>query len=230
MGGRGASSSITLLGFGHPPESSYDEFINKYDDGFDDVVVPNDIREDLASEELNKYSAFQAYLDDFNDYQKPEVLSDEVFDDYVRANGLETIYRGVKGQESITAEDMLNSFKYGEKYYTGQGCYGDGTYFGPHDVALSYSKSSDYDGAIMRSAIKRNAKIISYDALYAEMRSKYGKSVILHNNKISAYGRSRGYDVISAVDDYSGDTYFNVINRGALVISSSNTKNHRVDN
>lgn len=221
MGGRGASSSSVSSGFSHPLESSFDDFINNYGDEFGDVIIPQGMREYLAGEELNSNSAFQAFLDDYDDYQKPEVLSDEQFDDYVRSNGLNAVYRGVKGQETLTADQMHESFKYGDKYYSGNGVFGDGIYFGSYEIANTYAKSRNYDGSIMRGALKNNARTIDYRQLRKEMIDKYGSDILPMNDKISAYARSRGYDAIIAVDQ-GGEVFTNVLNRGAMVLAQGN--------
>lgn len=221
MGGRGSSSSSASTGFSHPFESSYDDFINNYGDEFGDPIMPYSMREYLVDEELNYNSVFQLYLDDYDDYQKPDVLSDENFDDYVREHGLNAIYRGVKGQESLTADQMHESFKYGDKYYSGSGVYGDGTYFGSYDIAIQYAKNRNYDGSIMRGALKANAKVINFRQLRQEMIDKYGAGILPINDKISAYARSRGYDAIVTVDE-GGEVFTNVLNRGALVLAKGN--------
>lgn len=203
-------------------EAAFDKFSEKYlENG--EIQVPDDEKARLSGERLNT-NGYQLYVDQFGDYGKPEVVADKDFSRYAKENGLEIIYRGVVGTDGISADQMHDSFMYGDKYYVGNGIYGDGMYFSNmRETAKRYAGSGDYSSAsIIRAALKPGAKSVDYETIRKEFVGKYGGQSMPDSSALSAYARSRGYDAI--VQTFSrGETYTCLLNRGAMVVSSKKT-------
>lgn len=251
MGGRGASSQTSrnepsrgvsgreisrmeMPGGGTASATSgeaFDSWHEKYVDSseeryFEYSNVPAKQAKELRDAGLNSSTAFQLYLNDFGDYAKPEVVSEEDFSAMVRSQKLQrkVIYRGCNDDKKLSGREMHERFMKGDSYYTGNGVYGDGIYFGGKSTATYYAKeggayhssSINGSGAIIRAVLKPDAKVVSYMKILDEYKKRYGHAA--DNAIISAYARSRGYDAIRTKHG-SGDTYTNVLNRGALIIS-----------
>ena len=210
---------------------AFDSWHDKYVDSgegryFEYSNVPAKQAKELRDAGLNSSTAFQLYLNDFGDYAKPEVLSEDEFNAMVRSEKLQrkVIYRGCNDDKKISGREMHERFMKDDSYYTGNGVYGDGIYFGGKSTATYYAKeggayhssSINGSGAIIRAVLKPDAKVVSYIKILDEYKKKYGHAA--DNAIISAYARSRGYDAIRTKHG-SGDTYTNVLNRGALIIS-----------
>lgn len=226
MGGRGAefkpvsSSGSTAAGTGG---MTYEEFMAQHEDerGYT-IRLKDGERQALKDRGLNDH-LFQLYMDENDGYAAPDVMTDKEFDAYVKANGLQVIHRGVADAYGINAKEIHEAFMKDGPYYIGYGIYGNGTYFGTkQQTAIDYAFQDYGDGATIRAALKKDAKVIDYRAL-TDMMDADGIDHSYDQDKASIYARSKGYDAITRNRGDEGQ-YINVINRGALVVSSKITK------
>lgn len=248
MGGRGATSASKMAAKKQEQSDdqslkaketggvgSFEEFQEKYSEKLPDGTylparVPFEERRKLKRAGLNPNTAFQLYLQDNNDYAKPRVVSDREFDAIVQAENASSrvIYRGCNDVGGLTGEEMHRRFMNNDTYFTGNGVYGDGIYFGGRRSTAEYyaregavySGSKTGTGSIMRAMLAPGAKVISYQKLHEQFKKAVGRNP--DNASISAYARSLGYDAIRTKHP-SGDYYTNVLNRGALIVSSATT-------
>lgn len=196
-------------------EGFSERFFNE--DGFFDP--PSRYAAYLAEQGLNQNTAFQAWLDEAEDYGMPEIMSGDKFQKYVSDNDLIVLNRGVLGIEELSSEDMVNRFAHGEKYYAGTGIYGDGTYFSNlRSTAIDFATDphGSMMGTVMTAALKKSAKVGSYFDVSDELNESTG---LFLSGAVSSYARSKGYDALVARQS-NGEYYYNVLNRSALVISS----------
>ena len=170
---------------------------------------------ELARQGLNGISALQNYIDENGLYGKPTVMDDSDFDAYVKKNKLKPIYRGMPDGETLTGVEKHENFMFDDKYYIGNGLYGDGQYFGDKTTAEKYAVTGyvDGSGAVIKAALKPGAKVVSYTKVKMELEERY-PLYAMSENMVSAYARASGYDAVNA------GGYVNVINRDALVVSS----------
>ena len=202
---------------------TFEDFFEKYrsDEGLGErqyTDVPLDMVQDLRDRGLNARTVFQLWLEDADDYGKPEVVSGEEIDRLVKG-GATQIFRGMPDTKRHTGEEKLNQVLYESKYFSGEGVYGDGLYFAVNiDVAGTYASSSPgASGSVMRAVLKPGIKSISYDDAHAAFRKEH-PDLFATNGDISAWARSKGYDAIT-VDHPANGRYYNIINRGAIVMS-----------
>lgn len=142
---------------------------------------------------------------------KPSLVSSAQLDEEI-AGGAKEIFRGLSGSE---AETYAAQFKTGEAF-PGLGNYGNGHYFAPsRKVGEQYASSGNKPGALIRSALRADAKVITYDDLQKEMRTLFS----LGPDAIKVFDPGRlasalGFDAIYVP---STDFYV-VLNRTALLV------------
>lgn len=184
---------------------------------------------------LNRWSDTQKTVTHLGMNDKPIVLDNASWDASASKNALDGVYlwRGVTGNSSLnmTARDVIDQLKFGDKTFIGDGIHGDGIYlttkFG---YAQSYSDGSD--GSIAKAYIdKSKAKVITEGALRTMHSNESGSAAYLD---LSSYALYKGYNVIhvpggnsagkyGAVNNqYSykkgGQDFYNVLDRSVLVI------------
>lgn len=195
---------------------SFEDFVARYGD-YDEttdttyIVPPYGAAERLKRQGLDG-TVYQFFLDENNDYAKPDVVSSEELNRLID-DGAELFYRGMPNSSRTTGVQKLEQVMYADKYYVGEGIYGDGLYFsGDISDAVMYGARRDSKGAIMRAVLKPDAKIADYYEISRAFMKEH-PNVYYGDSELSAYARSKGYDALRA-----GSSYMNVINRGALII------------
>lgn len=241
MGGRGSSSYLANTTQGAQATFSFEDFVKRHTDSYysdgriDEKPLTAAERDNLVSQGLNT-NIYQQYLEESGDYGEPELVSAEGFkrgqfaDDGLRKR-LATqkdgetpiLYRGLADRDDITAEAMAANTIYDSKYYAGNGVYGEGLYFSTSNgTARTYATDGNSGtGAVMAAYVKKGSKIVSSDQVES-MFSRETNAGIGNTGLLSAFARSKGIDVISI--NKGGETYYNVINRGCLVISEATKK------
>ena len=174
--------------------------------------------DELGNQGLNS-NALQLYLDRVYGYGKAEVISNDEFNDLVDG-GAEQMFRGMPDSRRSSGQHKLEQVMYGDKYYAGDGVYGDGLYFTTRiDTAGTYAAPGKGSrGSVMRAALKPTARTVQYEEVYNNARADYPNYV--HDDSfISSYALSRGYDAIR-IPRKGGETYYVVLNRSALYVDS----------
>ena len=171
---------------------------------------------------------------------KPEVMDDSEFNSYLKNNNIPKsaiISRSVSTPPpysvngityQLTANDVTDMLKYSSLNYIGgkQGgkAYGAGAYFEQNG-----GRSTGYgSGATMIGVINRNkAKIITRSSLLTKVQAfqqSHPKTAAaigpVSSRNYSIYALCMGYNVISS--GKGTGTYFNVIDREALILRKSN--------
>lgn len=172
--------------------------------------------------------------------EKPAVLSDSEFQQFMKDNGLgkaDVISRSVNGatyknasgtKVTLSATDVSDMMMYSRLNYIGgkRGgqALGAGTYF-DH----TYGKSTGYGGHTVTAVLNpKTARAIDYTQLaskarafdaahpkFARMTGGYNSAYKGGGNNMAIYALAMGYNVITASNGYT-----NVIDRSALVYNS----------
>jgi hypothetical protein len=126
------------------------------------------------------------------------------------------IWRGIKGDGSRTGGQLAEQFRSGDGVYGGKGIYGNGTYFAYKGGGFAEFEARMYagkDGAVFRSVLRHDAKVVKYQDLMAEMGREKNLPDVLSDP--GRYGTARGYDAI-----ISGEPEFHliVLNRTAVIV------------
>ena len=102
--------------------------------------------------------------------KKPTLLSKEEMDAYIQQGNRE-LFRGIAGRE---AETYVEQFKTGE-YFAGKGVYGNGIYtaYGEDGMEVAKQFAGRVEKNVLRISLKKDAKIISYDALIEMQKSEF---------------------------------------------------------
>lgn len=165
---------------------------------------------------------------------EPQVVSDAQLQQMIKA-GATPIYRSVDdttlpGSVVMTGGDMLDQLRHGDLTYLGDGRLGDGLYFSD-----SRSGSKMYGHTTIQGILSPNAKVISkqqlsneydqYIKTHPQTRKALGFSAQRGSkgwrNSLSQFALIRGYNVISE-KQWGNETYYNVIDRSALIVSDKN--------
>ena len=215
---------------GNTTLQSFDEFFSSNSAvlfGDRELYLNEFERQKLEKQGLNVRTPLQWYIDQNGIYGNPKVIDNEK--DFVFAKGMFgiTLYRGMPDSGRSTGEYKLNNFIHDNKYYVGEGIYGDGIYFaGNVGVANNYALSGDAidgHGAVMRAKIKPDAKVAYYDDIYHDYMQHHKDKYCTSSQReglISCYARSLGYDILIYGGANEGG-YFNVLNRSALIVNSN---------
>lgn len=129
----------------------------------------------------------------------PGVLTRQEMDLEVRRGAVE-VWRGVKPTASKTGAEIVEEYRTGPMYYgtTGGTLYGTGTYSAAGEAgARSYANSwmQDRKGAVVRMAVRRGARVISY----SDIRKLHVKSMPKALQDLDARERAE-LDAIPATD------------------------------
>ena len=236
MGGRGSSSGITAAPVPVMPQptspmgKTLAEVQAMDDDQLHDFLI--DVQKVDTPDFLNTHHTQKmVYGLGLND--TPQVVPDAQLQTLIK-QGAKPIYRSVDGaitagKVAFSGQDMLDQLRYGDLTYLGDGRIGDGLYF-----SSSLSGSKLYGKTTVQGVLSPSAKVISRQQLNNEYNqfikshprsrkalgfsSKHGSS---WHNSLSQFALIRGYNVISEYQ-YGGETYYNVIDRSALIVSDKN--------
>lgn len=137
--------------------------------------------------------------------EKPVVLDDAAFDASLRQNALDGVelYRGLTGSGSMTASDMTEYFKFGDRTLAGRGIHGDGFYFstdqGTGRAYSDYTKNSVITGYIDKSKAKvitEKRLIAMYNKESGAIQSAFGGRTTGRDSVLAQYALYKGYNVI----------------------------------
>lgn len=209
----------------------YNKFMAMTDDEKADVIT-NSISQGVPSH-LSQ-TDFQKFIYNSGLNDKPDIVDEAT----LNAMTGQELFRTVnavydkKNDISYNADQIAKQVQAGRVTRTsdnGGSVYGRGIYFATTygSSASSYGRTSGNikQTAIMRAKFNSNAKIINYNQAHSGYNkeissgSKLGKALAKCDTKsgISIYAMAKGYNVIS--DGYND--YMNVLNRGALTMSST---------
>ena len=152
---------------------------------------------------------------------KPTVMKDADFEQMVKANNLQVLYRGDSGQDAV---DRMVGDNY---YHPGTGFYGDGLYFTEEEsIANRYAyQKGGTDGVYTKMVLSPNAHVINYSDLMYEM-GKYsgtrfakaleraGNTSYYSNEGQALFALKMGYNVIEI---HAGKHV--ALTRDALIVS-----------
>ena len=164
---------------------------------------------------------------------KPQVVPDAQLQQMIKS-GAQPIYRSVDdvtlpGSIRLTGADMHDMLRSGDLTYLGNGVYGDGLYF-----SSDLRGSKGYGNTTIQGVLSPNARTITE----RQLRNEYDSFIKTHpqtrkalgfsakrgsswKNSLSQFALIRGYNVITYTH-YDGETYYNVIDRSALIVSDKN--------
>ncbi|GAA3027272.1 hypothetical protein [Streptosporangium longisporum] len=155
----------------------------------------------------------------------PRIADEDELDDEVAAGGLE-MWRGVGGNSRQDVEAFADQFRTGDEPFPGLGMYGNGTYFAPDaKMAHAFARGGgSKHGAVMRSVLRRDAKVIDYDDLLSRAAAQGDDDVDPRvRDAMSDPGRLAamfGYDAITVGGQKGAKPReVVVVNRTALSIS-----------
>lgn len=188
-------------------------------------------KQKLRDEGLNAESGYQKLVYELGLNDKPKVLPAEEFDKLSKGQTL--IYRGVRDVETLdsnlninvlTAKEIHDQMKYGDKMYVGNGSFGDGLYFtDSKGTAKNYGRNN-IKNVVTAFIDSSKIKSIQFDKLSQIRQECYSKQFEPGSKKvsglfsdISSFALYKGYNVIIA-DGGFGESYYNVLDRSILVI------------
>jgi len=190
--------------------------------------------------QLNSHEKYQDFVNALGLHGKPVVVDDKTFDQSIKDSAVDGIvlYRGLGNQDDTA---VIDSIKFGNKFYAGNGLAGGGLYFTDlySEASVGYS-NGDWNTSILTAYIDKNkAKMVDYKTIYTQFASEPmpiqkqfaktqpGFSVLddplyLQGDALSAYAMWKGYNVVKQdIKDYKGnhDTYHYIaLTRDVLVI------------
>lgn len=196
----------------------------------------------------NEDTMLKAILDDQGFSGVGTIVDDATFD-ALRANDDFTyLGRGLSGETADEVAKYTDSFINGD-LYAGRGMFGNGTYMTDFEDTLQYFATKNVQGedmphgAIVDTLLKPNAKVIDFQDAYAAMNAEsdrvtgswintrwggewnYDASPVIDD--VGRWAAANGYDAVRIPDPYigrtqlKGVTYWNVLNRQALVFRGS---------
>lgn len=150
----------------------------------------------------------------------PKVVSRQEMDALVAAGNAE-MFRGIGGQDAAAHAE---SYRTGEPFYTTNAAYGQGMYFTPD---RAYAESYARDGEVLRVALDRNARVISYEEAHAGAKADFDTALAAYRpgdsvNDLMVYhdpgnwAMAKGYDAISATSSFGDEIV--VLNRTATYV------------
>lgn len=136
----------------------------------------------------------------------PTALTPKQFDDMTKNGQFVTVtYRAVEPNPTLnmTAEQVINDYRYNKDMYVGFGVYGNGTYTSPDLNGVVKSYGDTY----FRMGIDKNARIANSNELYGEYQQFLSETKI--SLDLGEFGLMRGYDAIYC----EGAGHYNILNR-----------------
>ena len=136
----------------------------------------------------------------------PIALTPKEFDALAQQGQFVTVtYRAVERNPTLnmTAEQVINDYRYNKDMYVGFGVYGNGTYTNPDAQGVVRHYGNDY----FRMGIDKSARIANSNELEEEWVEFLSKAKIRLD--MGDYGLLRGYDAIYC----EGPGHYNILNR-----------------
>ena len=249
MGGRGARSSISIMGSSTPlpPQTDgntkidtddtqvasafsadYNKFMAMTDDEKADFISAN-IKQGVPAHLAQ--NDFQKFIYNSGLNEKPDVVSDATLDTMTGTEIFRTVNNvyDSKNDISYTADQIAKQVAAGRVTRVsdnGGSVYGRGIYF-----ASGYSSSTSYGNssgnvkktAVIRGKLNSNAKVIDYSSANKGALSEISKGTKLGKvlSKCDRDSRSSIYAMSKGYNVISsGHGYLNVLNRNAITMSS----------
>lgn len=248
MGGRGAKSSISIMGSNTPlpPQADsntqvdvdntqlasafsadYDKFMAMTDDEKADFIsanIKNDVPDHLAKND------FQRFIYNSGLNEKPTIVDDATLDTMTGTEIFRTVNSvyDSKNDLSYSADQIAKQVMSGRVTRVsdnGGSVYGRGIYF-----ADGYNSSASYGNtrgnakqtAVMRGKLNNNAKVINYHTASQGVSQEMSRGSKLGKVLSKADGDSR-VSIYAMSKGYnvisSGHGYLNVLNRNAITMS-----------
>ena len=155
---------------------------------------------------LNRGSETQRLVTALDMNEKPTVLTDADFDATFKANALDGVYlfRGVTNNGRMQASAIVDSVKFGDKTFIGDGVHGDGIYFGTsYNYASSYANGRT-SGMMQAYIDKSKARVIDEKDAQRLMRADTSGH---RYSDISDFAIAKGYNVIRVPGGNNGTNY-----------------------
>lgn len=157
---------------------------------------------------------------------KATVVSDAQFDQIVKQNNLQVLYRGERN--AAVCDRFMNA----DYSHTGVGSYGDGFYFSQdRTVANDYAQfKGGSNGRVMKMALSPTARCIDYydlQAKFSQLSPKLQRSLAkAGNSAVSASYKNRGEAQLALKLGYNvvtnagwGNDYHYALTRDAFIVS-----------
>ena len=249
MGGRGAKSSISIMGSGTPLpppannnatqvdvddtqvagafSADYDKFMAMTDDEKADFISAN-VKQGVPDHLAD--NSFQRFIYNSGLNEKPTIVDDATLDTMTGTEIFRTVNSVYNKQKdlSYTGEQIakqVSGARYTRVSDDGGSVYGRGIYF-----ADSYSSSASYGNtrgdvkktAVMRGKLNNNAKVINYYTASQGVSSEIASGSKLGKVLRKADSDSRP-SIYAMAKGYnvisSGHGYLNILNRNAITVS-----------
>ena len=160
-------------------------------------------------------------------HDKPMVLSDADFDATFKANAVDGVYmfRGVRGNQGLSPKQIVDSVKFGDKTFIGDGVHGDGIY-----LTTSYNYADGYastkSGLMQAYLDKSKARVVEEQAIH--LMKQMETNPRLKSLNTGAYALYKGFNVVKSTGGNSsvrsgrkqggGQDFYIVLSREPLVI------------
>lgn len=176
---------------------------------------------------LNQSNRLQTLTDTLGLHDKPRVMDDASFDATAKTDALDgvVLHRGIGYQSD---DRVLNSIKYGDLTYQGDGIHGNGTYLTTKkSYARQYAGLDAKNTSFSAYIDKNRARVITESSLrakFAALPATVQRQFSHYDSEdgISMFALHQGYNVISVPGgnghkSYNGDFYV-PLTRDVLVI------------
>lgn len=156
----------------------------------------------------------------------PHVITKQEMDEYV-ASGEQELFRGLDsyGMKGKTGEELAEQFRSGD-LYTGLGLSGNGTYvaYGADKYDAEGYMGADLEGAMLRMALKSEAKAISIQKLKSIQEKDAIVQTHFELDELGRYATFKGYDVIDVGMSRNAPKYMVILNRTAVRVQDKSIK------
>lgn len=150
----------------------------------------------------------------------PDVVIKEQMDEYVAA-GERELFRGLDsyGMRGKTGEDLAEQFRSGD-LHVGTGLFGNGTYvtYGTDKYDAEGYMGAEREGAMLRMALKSDAKVISIDELETMQLVDPVAQSYPELKNLGCYATFKGYDGIDVGASKNEPKYMVILNRTAIKV------------
>ena len=217
--------------------STLANFMGLDDDGKVTSVI-NGISDDVP--DFLSDSAFQRFMYNNELDGKPQIVDDKTLDSMSGQDIFRTVNSVYDSRNDVgySALEIAQQIQYGDFTRfsdTGGSVYGKGLYFSNDyfgSTSYGYNRNNVKKTAVVRCKLNQNAKIIDYGTLGSMYRTELNSGTKLATSlskavngdtksALSIFALSKGYNVITSSKSTSvSDTYFNILDRSVLTMSS----------
>lgn len=152
----------------------------------------------------------------------PKVVSEKEFE--ILKKGKQVLYRGVTDTETMSADEMVESFKKGD-FFAGRGIYGCGTYTDINRNVAEYYMTKGGNGKILEMILSDDARKVDFREIFTEYE-KTGIHKIKDKNpeayqhilkNLGTYASIKGYDAI-LLNGFQNKYHVVILNRGKVIV------------